>query len=612
MKNRNKLDSGLYSLLCWLLFAVLTGCATGDIDKQIGYGRSLSFRLNIASNEQTKAASAAKLTVRYLLANSNGVLINDMQSAYHPDNGMIVIEPLPLGSYKLFVLGYDQAMIEAGLLINENPTTANETWFSFADQTVPMLSSDVLFYGSKEFVVSSELLENQTVDLSYVLAGVDVEKNIPSLYLRNSIDDIEIMIPESVRFYSGMNVKGIFDGESACSKDNRSLKSKNAFYIMPQTKSDSVQLTFTTTTKDHRGEAYRMNNTVSMLLCSAVKNMVTLDLSAHPDAKSGMLYITKSYYDEEERPLILQDNEPKSIFYDEKQRSFRINELLQTIRNEEGKLQTRFYSPVPIKNVSIWSSDKMYGERILLAYYDSIPAFCNAEFSFADKDVAQEFLTDSKSKIKLTKAEISSLLSSNVEIECFDPYWIKVSKITPTWYIRFSSYGGDPDASNGSPVGNWMGIRPVHIREAVAFMINFGYMISTQDFATYLEGFQGQIWGNGGREDIIDVKQIIPQLNARPGFNMGLVYVGNGVVGLGGGWTLGVSQSTYLNHYDYPNTATTFFHEIGHCLGYSHSSGMSYGPWAEQIANRYYVNNLSSFPVNSWMILNSRNSPNKY
>lgn len=607
-----KIKSRIYWLLTCVLFVMATGCSVVDVDDQIGSGRNMSFRLNMSNANRIDTKSVTGLSVRYLLTDANGTLLNNCESAYHADNTTIVIEPLPVGAYKLFVLAYDKSLEKYGLQVVDKPVSTNEAWFSFVGDGVPFLSEDALYYGCKEFIVSSELIENQTVDLGYILAGVDVDKNISSTYLRNIIQDIQISMPESARFYTSMSVDGAFKGDTGCSGYNSSLKKTNAFYIMPQVNTAPVDVSFVTTTKDHRDAAYKMTNTAPVELRGSTKSLVKLDLSSHPEAKSGMLYITKSYYDEETRPLILQDDEPKSIFYDKTQRSFCINDLLQLTCTDEGALLSKFYSPISIKNVSVWSSDKKYGDKVLLAHYDSIPAFCGASFDFSKELDTYEFLTASNSKLAIKKADVLELIEMGVEIECDDPYWRKVKQIQASWLLSFASYGGDPDAPDGKPVGNWMGMRPVHIREAIAFMINLGYMISTEEFATYLEGFQGQIWGNGGPEDIIDVRVIIPQLTARPGFTMGLVYTGRGVAGLGGGWTLGVSQSTYFNHYTSTRSCSFLFHEIGHCMGYSHSSGMSYGPWAEKIANRYYVNNIGTFPISNSQTLNSKNNPHQY
>lgn len=93
---------------------------------------------------------------------------------------------------------------------------------------------------------------------------------------------------------------------------------------------------------------------------------------------------------------------------------------------------------------------------------------------------------------------------------------------------------------------------------------------------------------------------------------VGLVYSGNGVIGLGGGIIFGAYQNAWLTHYNNTYACEIMFHELGHVMGYNHSSAFTYGPWAQQLMNNFYVNNLHQFPIDSPSYLNSRNNPTLY
>ena len=93
---------------------------------------------------------------------------------------------------------------------------------------------------------------------------------------------------------------------------------------------------------------------------------------------------------------------------------------------------------------------------------------------------------------------------------------------------------------------------------------------------------------------------------------VGLVYSGNGVAGLGGGSTYGAYQQAWFEHYWNTYSCNIMFHELGHVMGYGHSSSFTYGPWAEELMNNFYVNNLRQMPIDSKNYLNSSSNPNKY
>lgn len=598
------------SILLCITLGLLVGCTDDVMNDPLLNEKGVSFRLNVNGNT-TKAAPLEGLTVKYILANDNNDIITDIQSNYNSTTSTIVIEPLPKGNYQLFALAYSNSLEQDGFSVDDKLLSTQGTWFSFSDQANPILSNEELYYGKVKFDITSDLPVDRIINLSHILAGLDITKTVESSYLKNSIQDIEINIPNSVGFYSSMAVDGAFNGVLHPLK-GVSIKNHNAIFTMPQISKDSIRASFVTTTQNHLGNIYRMVNSASILLKGGVKSNVAIDLSSHPDARNGVLFITKEFYDQENRDLILQDSESKDIYYDNSQRSFNIRKLLQLSRSDKLTLQSRFYSPRPINNVSIWAPSYKYGERVLLAHYDSIPAFCNAKFDFSNIQKEQEFLLESNSKIKLSKEQIDELLTMELQIECKDTYWKKINQIQANWHIQFKSFSGDPDDEDGAPSGDWMGIRPVHIREAIAIWINIGYMITMQSFADHLQTFQGKLYGNGGPDDIIDVKTIIPKINAHSGFNIGLIYAGNGVLGLGGGRTWGVHQPPFLFHYNDPGYCNTIFHELGHCIGYTHNSSMAYGPWAGECANVFYTENINDFPVNSWVYLNSRNNHNIY
>lgn len=113
-------------------------------------------------------------------------------------------------------------------------------------------------------------------------------------------------------------------------------------------------------------------------------------------------------------------------------------------------------------------------------------------------------------------------------------------------------------------------------------------------------------------DDKVSVETILSQMRQDRTVNVGLVYTGNYVYGLGGGSVFGAWQGGWLDHYTSEYACEVMFHELGHVMGYSHNSSFTYGPWAQELMNRFYVNNISEMPVESSHWLDSRANPNIY
>lgn len=129
--------------------------------------------------------------------------------------------------------------------------------------------------------------------------------------------------------------------------------------------------------------------------------------------------------------------------------------------------------------------------------------------------------------------------------------------------IGFDLYGGDPERADGGPVGNWMGIRPVHCREVVALFLNFTYMIDMPEHEQILRANADRLYGNGGPEDKVTVETVLRQMRQPRTLRVGLVYPGNGVIGLGGGSVFGAYQQAWFQHYFNTYSCEIMFHELG-------------------------------------------------
>ena len=297
----------------------------------------------------------------------------------------------------------------------------------------------------------------------------------------------------------------------------------------------------------------------------------------------------------------------------ESERSFNTAAPLQISVSQEGELHVRFYSPRDVEGILVTALiPSVCEEYIDLAYFDRIPAF--ADFKEAMPCLQREgyYRSASGKIVRIPKMDLSGLDGISFKAESDDPYWKKLQEIRHGWNIRFDLFGGDPTREDGGPSGNWMGIRPVHCREAVALFLNFTYMIDMPEHERILAENEDRLYGNGGVNDKVSAETVLKQMRQERTINVGLVYPGNGVMGLGGGSTFGAWQGGWLDHYSSTYACEVMFHELGHVMGYNHSSSFTYGPWAQELMNNFYVTHLSRMPVDSPKYLDSGNNPNIY
>ena len=108
------------------------------------------------------------------------------------------------------------------------------------------------------------------------------------------------------------------------------------------------------------------------------------------------------------------------------------------------------------------------------------------------------------------------------------------------------------------------------------------------------------------------VEEVLAKMRRGQTLQVGLVYPGNGVIGLGSPSVFGAYQRGWFEHYSNRYACSVMFHELGHVMGYGHNSSFTYGPWAEELMNNFYVDNISRMPIDSPVYLDSYSNSHKY
>ena len=615
-----------YLKLFMVLGSILLGACT-QIEwehSSISENPGITFKL-YETNYENELSRSSLLTepqydrVEYYIVDADGELVNDIKSSYNSQTAEISVEGLHTGNYSLLVLSVkgDESKDHATIHKIQH---ASDLWLVFPEDLQKPLEAEY-FYSQTPFSVYSQQTENGEQEVASlqgnitqkrIISKADFHFDFNNPYVEYAVTKKELAL-EDVRFYTHFSADGSFSGESNGQMEILSLDSQSSYHFLPTVEGRSFNGTITLQTRHYRGsnilQTYHFEQASAKPNCqNSVKTKV-----AHPDDQSGVLFMTETAYNKGNYGKILQDGEPKEVYTDPNQRRFNTSQTLQLSITDNGQLHARFYSPRNLGDVLIKAHiPAISNEYIELAYFDTIPAFADFYQTLPVTERTTIYRTESGRQIQIAPLPAQDLVSAEFKIESSDGYWAKLQQIKHGWDIYWGLYGGNPDLPDGGPVGNWMGIRPVHCRETVAMFINFTYMIDTPEHEQILRENEDILYGNGGVTDKVTAERVLEQMRQKRTLQVGLVYTGNNVLGLGGGTTFGAYQQAWLQHYFNTYSCEIMFHELGHVMGYSHSSSFTYGPWAQQLMNHFYANNLKDFPIDSPNYLNSSNNPTIY
>ena len=586
--------------------------------------RGAVFRLSGAAYEGVTTRSGELRTnydrVEFRVVDAaSGSVIGNLKGLYDPTGSVLRIEGLRDGDYRLLILGIRGDWSQDGMTIHPI-SHVDEEWVSFpADLQRPLTAE--YFYSQSPFtvrvtttpegVVESEVTGTETLQ-HRIIGRADFTFTYANPYVRTALLSMRGTL-SGARFHTGMTGNGAFVGQSDELVMETDLAAVSSYCFLPMVEGSSLTGEIELVTRTYRGGQIRrlFGYELGSLTANRIGQIETPVI--HPDNNSGTMFITQRAYDEGSHGLILQDGESKTVYTDPAQRRFNTAAPLQCSVTDQGELHVRFYSPRALSGVLVRARiPRVDSEYLDLAWFDSIPPFADFYEELPQIGRPTQCLSESGRWVEIPQLTAADFEGIEFSIESEDPYWKKLRQIIHGWTIAFSLFDGDPDRPDGGPSGNWMGIRPVHCREAVAFFLNFTYMIDMPEHEVILRENQDRLYGNGGVNDKVTPEKVLSQMRQSRNLNVGLVYPGNGIVGLGGGSSYGVYQQAWLQHYFNTYSCEIMFHELGHVMGYNHSSSFTYGPWAQELMNHFYVNHLDQMPIDSSTYLNSSKNPTLY
>lgn len=557
--------------------------------------------------------------IEFCVTDSDGNVLSNIKGLYDRFSSEIRIEGLHEGDYRLLVLGIRGNAGADGVSVNRIGHIDDE-WLRFPSELNKPLEAEY-FYSQTPFSVTTQAGESGN-ELAVVAEGEVVQRRIigradfhfefNNPYVETALQTISVTFASPV-FHTTLSGNGDFGGRSSGTSFTIDLNEGSSYLLPPTAVAQPLRGEIEMTTRSYRGHTERRTYGFSLEGVAANRIGRISTVATHPDDNSSTVFVTEPALEKFGVSYILQDGEPKEVYTDASQRSFNTSEPLQVSVTEDGRLHVRFYSPRELSDVLIQARvASVDNEFFDLAYFDRIPAFADF-YGELPMTLRRTFCRSESGRIIETDVvPAEAFASTEYRISSDDPFWAKIEAIEHGWNISFSLYGGNPDLPDGGPVGNWMGIRPVHCREAVALFLNFTYMIDMPEHEEILHANVDRLYGNGGVEDKVTVETVLRQMRQPRTLKIGLVYPGNGVIGLGGGTAFGAYQQAWFQHYFNTYSCEIMFHELGHVMGYNHSSSFTYGPWAQELMNRFYVDHIGEMPIDSPSYLNSSQNPNKY
>ncbi len=606
--------------------ALMTACtadnpATGPDHRPTG-GMVFSLMYEDFDNGTTRSAIGSDTDydrVEFCVVDNDGDAVTGIKGLYDRASSEIRIEGLREGEYRLLILGVRGDSDADGVSIARIRSIDDE-WVTFPSDLHKPLEAEY-FYSQTPFSVTTQAGESGN-ELAVVAEGEVVQRRIigradfhfefNNPYVETALQTISVTFASPV-FHTTLSGNGDFGGRSSGTSFTIDLNEGSSYLLPPTAVAQPLRGEIEMTTRSYRGHTERRTYGFSLEGVAANRIGRISTVATHPDDNSSTVFVTEPALEKFGVSYILQDGEPKEVYTDASQRSFNTSEPLQVSVTEDGRLHVRFYSPRELSDVLIQARvASVDNEFFDLAYFDRIPAFADF-YGELPMTLRRTFCRSESGRIIETDVvPAEAFASAEYRISSDDPFWAKIEAIEHGWNISFSLYGGNPDLPDGGPVGNWMGIRPVHCREAVALFLNFTYMIDMPEHEEILHANVDRLYGNGGVEDKVTVETVLRQMRQPRTLKIGLVYPGNGVIGLGGGTAFGAYQQAWFQHYFNTYSCEIMFHELGHVMGYNHSSSFTYGPWAQELMNRFYVDHIGEMPIDSPSYLNSSQNPNKY
>ena len=294
--------------------------------------------------------------------------------------------------------------------------------------------------------------------------------------------------------------------------------------------------------------------------------------------------------------LMFQDGESLAVYTSEARR-LKISSVLSIKAATEKSIEISNFAPVDLEDAIVLITIKGREKPIQLLKIKKIRAHGTQIINYPFVDGESNFIDINGNVVDLSEYKTTGIPVADVQFDFSGENTLikKLKKLSVLkWDVRFADFDTD-----NNPNDSWKeDLTPADVRLFTGLLINYAYLM--QDEGTKKEFLAEPISINDDAEFLtLDEKQSTYQdiLNINR-INAGVVV---GVNGLGGGSTFGMAEwvlRTYLKE----DISAVAVHELGHVVGYAHSSSMTYprnGHGFMVACSRNYekIANANEFPI---------------
>jgi len=294
--------------------------------------------------------------------------------------------------------------------------------------------------------------------------------------------------------------------------------------------------------------------------------------------------------------LMFEDGEAMSVMTSEDRR-FDISNVLRVRAVNNTTLEVANFAPVDITDATIVVSIAGQTEKIKLLHIGTIKGHRVKQIPYPFISGQAEYLDVNNKIVNLSAYKTAGINPTDISFE-FTGTTPLITKLKKLSIIKWQPKMHDFDPENLD--NNWLD-EPTEkqFRMFTGFIINFAYMYTDATMRSRI--VNELVIGNDGVTALTTAEKEADWIKAqtRAKINCGLTDTRK-VSGLGGGSTFGIPDWVTLNFMT--NSYTTPFHEMGHVLGYNHSSSMTYpqnkrGNVPVFMARQDEMNKAGDFPV---------------